>query len=110
MRAYPDLDIQTCHSYQINYKFQWQCQTTFCGKIYGRHSKSIDTTRQGCGACAGRLQLLPKVNVDGTPRKTRQPTAFSLHVKEHFASVKSRNPDKSHGDIMKLLGAQFKAL
>lgn len=33
-------------------------------KIYGRHSKSIDTTRQACGACSGRLVRLDK---DGRP-------------------------------------------
>lgn len=110
MRRFPDLDITTCHSYQINYKFQWQCETSWCRKIYGRHSKSIDTTKQGCGACSGRLNLLPKLNADGTPRKARKPTAFSLHVKDNFGKVKRANPGSTHGDIMKLLSAQFKSL
>lgn len=67
MAVYPELSIATCHSYEINFKFKWQCQT--CMKEYGRHSNSIDTTKQRCGSCTGVLKLLPRLRADGTPAK-----------------------------------------
>eukprot|EP00049_Salpingoeca_infusionum_P011662 m.203698 g.203698 ORF g.203698 m.203698 type:complete len:364 (-) comp14993_c0_seq2:905-1996(-) len=69
MRHYPHLSIKTCHSYEINYKHQYQCQTAWCLQIYGRHSKSINVKTQRCGKCHGELKLLPKLKADGTPRK-----------------------------------------
>jgi predicted SprT family Zn-dependent metalloprotease len=63
MTAFPHLNVATCHSYQINYKFQYQCQTDWCMKIYGRHSKSIDTGKLACGVCRGALKLLPRLKV-----------------------------------------------
>lgn len=51
--------------------------TITCNKVYGRHSKSIDVSKQGkmfplvfddslttlagCGVCHGKLELLPRV-------------------------------------------------
>lgn len=47
--------ITTCHAYAIRYKFTYKCVT--CGQSYGRHSKSINTEKQVCGICKGRLAL-----------------------------------------------------
>ncbi|KAI8819436.1 SprT-like family-domain-containing protein, partial [Fimicolochytrium jonesii] len=51
--AYPDIVCQTCHSYDIAYRFHWRCVR--CGVRYGRHSRSINTETQACGGCGGRL-------------------------------------------------------
>ncbi|KAG9102812.1 hypothetical protein FRC06_001076 [Ceratobasidium sp. 370] len=53
MDARPDITItpfvivaQTCHAYEIAYKYEWKCSSEECGRTYGRHSKSIDPTKQ----------------------------------------------------------------
>jgi hypothetical protein len=110
MRRYPNLDITTCHNYEIDYKYKWRCVTTWCGRVFGRHSKSIDVKKHRCGACQGELELMPQLKADGTPRKKREPNGFSLYVKRHFARTKQDHPDLKHGDVMKKLGEAFKAV
>ncbi|KAI5115417.1 hypothetical protein M0805_004881, partial [Coniferiporia weirii] len=58
MQKRHDIVITTKHSYDIAYKFEWQCQTVTCKKIYGRHSKSIDPKNSICGVCKTG-ELLP---------------------------------------------------
>ena len=108
MRVYPDLDIKTCHSYQINFKFQYQCTNDACQKIFGRHSKSIDTDTHGC-SCGSKLQLLPRLKVDGTPAKKREAGGFAMFVKDNYASVKASNPGVENAGIMKLISAKWAA-
>mmetsp|Transcript_15160 Transcript_15160/g.32491 ORF Transcript_15160/g.32491 Transcript_15160/m.32491 type:complete len:351 (+) Transcript_15160:29-1081(+) len=55
-RQYDDeLLIERCHSYEIKYRFLYQCES--CDLVYGRHSASINTNAQVCGKCHGRLKL-----------------------------------------------------
>lgn len=56
--AYPSRAVTVCHNYEIAHKYNYVCQNEACGYTYGRHSKSIDTARQRCGACAGQGQLV----------------------------------------------------
>jgi len=49
------VQVNVKHSYAIVYKYNYNCQS--CGLQYGRHSKSIDTSRQRCGRCKGQLAL-----------------------------------------------------
>ena len=81
MAKHPHLNITTCHSYEIQFKYQYQCTTGWCGHVYGRHSRSIDVRKQRCGRCMGTLTLLPQLKADGTPKKKRQPNKFALFVK-----------------------------
>lgn len=53
------IHVTTKHSYKIDYKYVWACVN--CGCQFGRHSKSLDTTRFSCGTCKGKLeQIKPK--------------------------------------------------
>lgn len=52
-----------------------------CGKVYGRHSNSLDVSKKCCGLCRARLEALGRFNADGTPAKGRAPSAYSLFVK-----------------------------
>lgn len=53
------IEVTTKHNYEIEYKYVWECSG--CIQTYGRHSKSIDTDRQRCGACRNKLvQIKPK--------------------------------------------------
>ncbi|KAJ5606421.1 hypothetical protein N7510_009202 [Penicillium lagena] len=61
------ITVTTKHNYKIDWKYVWACEG--CTVTYGRHSKSIDTTRSRCGACAGHLvQIKPKPR-NMSPRK-----------------------------------------
>lgn len=107
MQVFPELDITTCHSYAIDYKHRWQCQS--CRHVFGRHSKSIDPAKHACGRCSGRLTALFQLKADGTPARPRAPNAFATFVKTNYRTVQTTAPGQSHGDIMKLLSQRFKA-
>lgn len=61
------IKVTTKHSYQIDYKYVWNC--TSCGQEYRRHSKSIDTERARCGACRGVLQQIKPKPRNVSPKK-----------------------------------------
>ncbi|KAE8394167.1 SprT-like family-domain-containing protein [Aspergillus alliaceus] len=63
-------EVTTKHSYKIDYKYVWSCVD--CGQTYGRHSKSIDTTKSRCGKCKGLLQQIKPKPRNVSPRK-KQP-------------------------------------
>ncbi|XP_061582204.1 germ cell nuclear acidic protein [Cololabis saira] len=96
---HPELPMVTrCHSYDIKYKFQYQC--TRCQNTIGRHSKSLDTQRFSCALCMGRLALL-------TPSKPRAPAPFANFVKENYGSARKELAGQSHTEVMRKLSADF---
>ncbi|XP_026186201.1 germ cell nuclear acidic protein [Mastacembelus armatus] len=97
--AHPELPMVTrCHSYDIKYKYQYQC--TRCQNTIGRHSKSLDTQRFVCALCTGQLILL-------TPSKPRAPTPFATFVKENYGSARQELIGQSHAEVMRKLSADF---
>lgn len=65
---------------------------------------------QICSSCKGHLQALGRFNQDGTPAKARQPSQYSLFVKENFASHKKGcAPGTPHKEIMQALSCSWKA-
>lgn len=82
------VEVTTKHSYKIDHKYLWVCmgrerskaaeflnleEEEGCGAEYGRHSRSIDTEKQRCGRCKGRLvQLRPKVRGVSPVKKTER--------------------------------------
>ena len=83
-----------------------------------RHSRSVDPERHCCGSCKGKLL---EIEVPGkssstkdtkniyTPKKKREPSAFSLFVKENSAAVRlnlMKQADKSvpQSEVMKECG------
>lgn len=97
MRYRPDIEVTTRHSYEIEYKFEWECSNAVCGKVYRRHSKSIDPTRQVCGSCKGRL----------VPRFQTTTSPFQVYLKNNMALAKSALPGASHGDVMRALSKRW---
>ena len=79
------------------YKFQWQCSTETCGKVYGRHSNSIDPAKSVCGLCKGRLERLDK---EGNPihstrsiaTPARKASEYSIFSAAAFKRIKADNP------------------
>ncbi|XP_037833542.1 acidic repeat-containing protein isoform X1 [Kryptolebias marmoratus] len=97
--VHPELPVVTrCHSYDIKYKFQYQC--TRCQNTIGRHSKSLDTQRFACALCTGRLVLL-------APSTPRAPTPFASFVKQNYGSVRQELAGQSHSEVMRKLSADF---
>ncbi|KAL6779654.1 hypothetical protein ACKKBG_A13180 [Auxenochlorella protothecoides x Auxenochlorella symbiontica] len=107
-RAYPELEITTCHSYDIFFPHRWQCTNAECGATLGRHSKSIDVNRKVCGRCRAPLEYLGRFQADNTPAKPREATGFSLFVKQHFAAERKQLPPGTpHGEVMKQLSLRW---
>jgi predicted SprT family Zn-dependent metalloprotease len=107
------VEVTTKHSYQIEYKYVWECVA--CGYEFKRHSKSIDTARHSCGKCKGKLaQTKPTprgvgVGVDGK----REKSEYQVFVKANFARVKKemlgRGEDGQMGKVMEVLGREYRA-
>lgn len=102
------LIVKTCHTYEINYKFRYQCDD--CSKIFGRHSDSLDTEWLRCGKCGGKLKSLGRFGKDGTPQAQKALNPFAGFVKENYSVTKKAYPETPHKDIMALLARDFKAV
>lgn len=64
------IEVTTKHRYTIDFKYVWACVD--CGQTCGRHSKSIDTTRFGCGVCKGALQQIKPKPRNVSPKKQQR--------------------------------------
>ncbi|OZJ01846.1 hypothetical protein BZG36_04941 [Bifiguratus adelaidae] len=110
-RVYPSLDIRTCHNYDIAWKYKWQCTNSACGRIYGRHSKSIDLQKHVCGVCKSNLKEVVKTNKDGKPQEKRPMNRFQLYVKEHSDRMRAEHPGITQSQVVALLAKEdFDAL
>lgn len=109
MKAFPHLDVSTCHQYEIFYAYRWQCDS--CNQMYGRHSNSIDVSKKVCGECRGRLIFLGKFKKDGDGlpvKQQRAPSTYNQFVKENFAFVKSQcDDDTPVKEVMKKLSTKW---
>jgi predicted SprT family Zn-dependent metalloprotease len=96
------IKVTTKHSYDIAYKYAWEC--TMCGIEYKRHSRSINIAKQRCGACKATL-----VQTRPAPRSTAasKPTNYQIFVKENMKKVREENPGSPQKDIMRLLGQKY---
>ncbi|XP_010185070.1 PREDICTED: acidic repeat-containing protein [Mesitornis unicolor] len=102
---HPELPVVTrCHSYEINYKFIYEC--VLCKATVGRHSKSLDTERFVCAFCGGQLALSRRTRKDGTPVRT-QLTPFAEFVKDNYRLAKREQQGLSHAEVMRKLSADF---
>ncbi|KAL8909315.1 MAG: hypothetical protein Q9207_000325 [Kuettlingeria erythrocarpa] len=100
--AHRGVDVTTKHSYEISYKYVWAC--TDCGTEYKRHSRSIDPARHSCGKCKEKL-----VQVKPVPRgEGKGISEYQRFVKERFRVVKKQRPELGMGEIMAVLGKEFK--
>ncbi|WRT68670.1 uncharacterized protein IL334_005649 [Kwoniella shivajii] len=100
MKARKDIEVTTTHAYIIEYKYEWKCSTNFCGKIYKRHSKSIDTDKHACGSCKGKLIPLFE-------SRQKVSSAFQLYLKANMKYAKTAMPGSSHGEVMRALSKRW---
>jgi len=128
--------ITVTHSYEIRKKFIYKCLG--CSNEIHRFSKSIDISKQGCGICHGKFELIQnklanlnkisemtsrlnnqqfnsiigEVVIEKAPlifTPSKPLNPFSQFVKNNYGSVK-KGRNQSHQDIMKELSAQFKQM
>ena len=50
-----------------------------------------------------KLELLPRLKVDGTPATERKLNRYAQFVKDHYSEVKSGSPWRSHKEVMERL-------
>ncbi|KAK9811089.1 hypothetical protein WJX73_001706 [Symbiochloris irregularis] len=109
MRAFPGLEVTTCHTYAIHMPHQWQCSNGRCGQMYRRFTKSLDTSKRCCGVCRHPLTYLGKFSADGTESRARNGNSFSAFVKQNFAAVKAaQGPATPHREVMRELSNRWR--
>lgn len=95
------IKVTTKHSYDIDFKYVWECSS--CGVEFKRHSKSIDPSKHRCGACKSELkQTKPALRTAGT--KTSE---YQVFVKEQMKVVRLENPSSPQKDIMKMVATKW---
>ena len=93
MRCLPDIQVTTTHTYEISFKYAWQCQTPSCGKVVQRHSRSVDVQRQCCGSCHGGQLVLVRGGRPATTDSDKpppKPSDYQLFVREHGPAVRQQ--------------------
>jgi predicted SprT family Zn-dependent metalloprotease len=107
-KAYSDIPVTTCHTYDIKYKYQYKCKS--CNTIIRRHSKSLKIEQYVCRFCGklGTYEMQKKTGNGTNEVALRTPSKYNLFVKENFARIKIANAHVSHKDIMKLIAEEYK--
>lgn len=100
--THQSIQVTVCHSYDIFYRFRYQCSD--CLRIIGRHSNSLDVNKYRC-ACGGTIEELGAFNRDGTPCKQRKVSEYQQFVKDNYAAKQKDTPSK---DVMKALAEEWK--
>ncbi|KAF3910814.1 hypothetical protein ABW20_dc0103888 [Dactylellina cionopaga] len=83
----------TCHTLEINFKFEYQCPG--CDRVYKAHSRKKEwTTTKGCEKCK-----MPLVQIKPVPRTVKKDgaagsglTSYQIFQKETFAKLKKELP------------------
>lgn len=96
-----DIDVTTKHSYDIDFKYVWEC--TMCMLEFKRHSKSINPERHRCGACKSELKQTKPV-----PRTTKgKESEYQRFMKEQMRLIKEENPGSPQKDIMRIVASRW---
>lgn len=105
--------VTTKHSYQIDYKFVWEC--TECGYEFKRHSRSVDPARHSCGRCKGKLvqtKPVPRGQGKTADGKGEKKSEYQSFVKENFARVKkgmeAKGLDVQMGKVMEEVAREYR--
>ncbi|KAF2660610.1 hypothetical protein K491DRAFT_37240 [Lophiostoma macrostomum CBS 122681] len=105
------VEVTTKHSYQIAYKYVWECIA--CGYEFKRHSKSVDPVRHSCGRCKGKLvQTKPTPRTTGKDGAKRERSEYQIFVKANFSRVKkeleARGLDCAMGRVMEAVAKEYR--
>ncbi|KAK4445049.1 SprT-like family-domain-containing protein [Podospora aff. communis PSN243] len=107
--AHRGVEVTTKHSYDIDFKYVWQCER--CTTEFKRHSKSIHPERHRCGRCKGLLvQIKPVPRGTGAAKdgcEKKGPSEYQVFMKEEMKRVRQENPGSPQKDIMKLVASKW---
>ncbi|GAA5867763.1 hypothetical protein JCM3774_003404 [Rhodotorula dairenensis] len=116
----PDIEVTTTHAYEIAYKYRWKCVSAVCGKIFGRHSASIDPATHGC-PCGARIVPIDKdgnpkpgysiVTATGTvvstPKSERKKSKWIEFLQREGPLVRKENPSLSQPEVFKVVAERW---
>lgn len=103
------IEVTTKHSYEIAFKYVWQCSEAGCRLEFKRHSKSIDPKRHSCGLCKGRLvQIRPVPRGAGVEGKVMG--EYQAYVRDNIGRVRKENMGSPQKDVMALVGRGYREL
>ncbi|KAK3321666.1 SprT-like family-domain-containing protein [Apodospora peruviana] len=96
------IEVTTKHSYDIDFRYVWECSS--CGLEYKRHSKSINPDRHRCGGCKSELRQTKPV-----PRGNggKGPSEYQKFMKSQMKLLKEENPGSPQKDIMRLVASRW---
>lgn len=98
------IEVTTKHSYDIDFKYVWEC--TSCAMEYKRHSKSINPDRHRCGGCKGQLKQTRPV-----PRAAPgKPSEYQKFMKQQMRLLKEEDPKSPQKEIMKRVADRWSSL
>lgn len=100
------IEVTTKHTYEVDYKYIWQCSNEDCAVEFKRHSKSIDPKRHTCGSCRSKLAQIKPVPRQGAGGGA---TGYAAYVKKHFAAVKAVMPGASQKEVMEAVARKYRA-
>lgn len=109
------IEVTTKHSYDIDFKYIWEC--TDCGTEFKRHSKSIQLDRHRCGCCKGVLKQtkpVPRKNGAGAATGSgeggtdiKKESEYQRFMKAQMKIIKAENPGCPQKDIMRQVAARW---
>lgn len=105
------VEVTTKHTFEIEYKYVWQCEKEECAAVFQRHSKSIDVKRHRCGSCKGVLvQVKPAPRGGGGVGGCGEVKGYAAFVKERYAEVKRGLGGKpTQKEVMEAVGRLYRA-
>lgn len=77
-----------------------------CGLEYKRHSKSINPSKHSCGNCKGKLVQVQPALRKGVGEGKR--SDYQDFIKRENQRVRLENPGAGFGEIMSILGRDFR--
>ena len=126
------IEVTTKHSYDIDFKYVWECVE--CFTQFKRHSKSIDPARHRCGACKSLLKQIkptPRGGGGATSQSgaakgdggapvaggtsavaaaaaaPKKPSEYQIFMKEQMKVIRQENPGSPQKDIMRLVASRW---
>lgn len=103
------IHVTTRHSYDIDFKYVWQCVS--CRLEYKRHSRSIDIQRHRCGSCKSELEQTRPASRGGSKNgnDVLMRSHYQLFVRDQMPLVKMENPHVLQRELMKIIAAKWAA-